>query len=76
MASAAKGQLEDKKRTKEGQEEDKRTRGQDEDKRRTQQQQDKGRTRPGHRVQGRDQPVWPAPCFLRENPNTKLLGET
>ena len=32
-------------------------------------------TKPGHRAQGRGQPVWPALFFLRENPNSKLLGE-
>ena len=32
-------------------------------------------TEPGHRVQWRCQPVWPAVFSLRENPNSKLLGE-
>ena len=77
---------EDNRRTRGGQEEDKRRR-----KRRRKRRTSEGhrvgqrgqRTTEGqdpdtelrHRVQGHDQPVWPALFFLRENPNSKLFEE-
>ena len=33
------------------------------------------KTTGGHSVHRRDQRLWPASFFLRENPNSKLLGE-